>query len=129
MLGKVAGANFTLQDKAAEKLAGIMPMIEIKQLRHLCAEGYISAISVNEDGKPGYCVWIHRTIDGCLHINAAAQIGDKPIGFEKLVVGMEAYAKAHGCNAIRFHTQRAGLVAKAEECGYSAHSICMMKKL
>jgi len=48
---------------------------------------------------------------------------------EHLLPQIEAIARARGCGTVRFHTMRAGLVAKAQSAGWRVSEVVMRKTL
>ena len=113
---------------AAEKLSGITPLLDCRLLDKLTAQGVFSASVVYVGCEPLYVVWWHKTVDGGLHLNAVVQTGSAS-DLPALVKAAESLAVRNGRNYVRFNTRRPGLVVRAQEWGYTAESITLVKHL
>jgi hypothetical protein len=120
-------ATMEQADQAADKFCGITPLCEPAELKRARDEGFLESAIVLWNGVPQYCVWLATSLDNGLHINAAVQLVDKPVGFGSLVAMVESLAEKRGAKYVRFNTARDGLIRKAAQYGYNPQSVCLIK--
>lgn len=90
----------------------------------LAASG--AAFELTAAGGAG--VFIAEVRDGRLWIHGAGAVGSKNLTQDGLAL-FEAMAVAGGCRAIRFETDRPGLVRLSKKAGFKTRAVIMEKEI
>jgi hypothetical protein len=128
-----------------QDLIAIVPLVSDNDMKRACdilapiglesgwlqrglAEGIFQSATVTHNGQAVFVLFYHVSLDRTLIVNYAAglQQGD---WYAVLMGGADCLARNQNCQAIAFHSIRAGFSKRAPAFGYEPAAILWRKKL